>query len=155
MSDYNDFGPLTEEQRRALERQAVTEAYSPLDFLIPGGIGALFGRQAGRGLARVGEVSSEFAFPLTAGLARFGGYNPAATVDRFGRVGAAVGAIPGAAVGFAGPEVRHRANYARDAEGQPGGFYGQPLPTSSDAEGQPGGLYGEYGYPVNALLKYR
>ncbi len=42
------------------------------------------------------------------------------------------------------PEIRHQKNMLMDAEGQPGGFYGEMPPRyQGDAEGQPGGFYGQ------------
>jgi len=92
----NDFGPLTPEQEAQLRRQAVQSGMSPLDFMIGGAIPG----------AAVGYAAQRFGRYL-AGVPKH-----------------AAGATMGGMQGLIDYEKQQ--NTMRDAEGQPGGFYGQP-----------------------------
>lgn len=107
----NYFPPLTPEQIAALQRQAIsTETFSPFDMLMGGGIGAIAGRAVGRGMGHV----ADFMVPT----------GPAAA-NWAGRAGTLLGGLAGVGGPNQAAQDRARMNTIRDAEGQPGGFYGQ------------------------------
>lgn len=107
----NYFPPLTPEELAALQRQAITtETFSPLDMLMGGGIGAVAGRAMSRGMGHV----ADFMVPT----------GPAAA-NWAGRVGTVLGGLAGAGAPNQAAQDRARMNTFRDAEGQPGGFYGE------------------------------
>lgn len=114
MADYNalmqgpanNFGPLTPEQEEMLRRQAIsTEGYSPLDFIGGAGVGA--------GVARIGQhmAGAVGRVPWWQSLMLNGG------------MGGAMGGL----TTMTGPGRRADQNTMRDADGQPGGFYGNAL----------------------------
>jgi len=107
----NQFGPLTPEQEAMLRRGITTETISPLDMLMGGGIGALAGRAIGRGMGHVGGFIAGETGPAAANIA--------------GRVGGGLGFMAGAGAPNQAAQDRARMNTVRDAEGQPGGFYGE------------------------------
>ena len=139
----NNFGPITPEQEAIIRRQAISsEGLSPLDLLMPGGLGAVAGRQTARGIGRLSEEVSRMMFPTIDAMYRMAGgaVQPNTWV---GRAGAVSGGLMGLGVGAGAPAHRHQMNMMRDAEGQADGYYGDRIPTSRDAEGQPGGFYGK------------
>jgi len=107
----NDFGPLTPEQEAQLRRQAVQSGMSPLDFMIGGAIPG----------AAVGYAAQRFGRYL-AGVPKHEA--PLGMRTLMGAGGAAAGATMGGMQGLIDYEKQQ--NTMRDAEGQPGGFYGQP-----------------------------
>ena len=99
----NNFGPLTPEQEEMLRRQAIsTEGYSPLDFLGGAGMGAMAGRIGQHMAGAAGRVPWWQSLGINAGI----------------------GGVAGAGVYAGGPAYRNNENTMRDAESQPGGFYG-------------------------------
>jgi len=100
--------PLTPEQEATLKRQAVSSDMPLLiELLLSGGLGGVAGRAIGRGMGHAGDYIAGQVGPGAANIA--------------GRVGAGLGTLAG--VGGFGDRARQ--NTIRDAEGQPGGFYGQ------------------------------
>jgi len=103
----NYFPPLTPEQEAQLRRDAIsTEVYSPLDFIGGGLIGGAAGRIGQHMAGAAGQVPWWQSLMINGGLA----------------------GITGGAAGLAGPAARREMNTIRDAEGQPGGFYGNMPP---------------------------
>jgi hypothetical protein len=106
----NNFGPLTPEQEALMRLGITTETISPLDMLMGGGVGALLGRALGRGMGHAGGFIAGETGPAAANLA--------------GRVGGGLGFLAGAGGPNRAAQDRARANTMMDAEGQPGGYYG-------------------------------
>ncbi len=108
----NNFAPLTPEQEAELRRQAIsTELPTALEILLSGGFGAGFGRAIGRGMGHAGGFIAGETGPAAANLA--------------GRIGTGFGFLAGAGAPDKAAQDRARMNTIRDAEGQPGGFYGR------------------------------
>ena len=112
----NNFGPLTPEQEDVLRRQGVQSGMGPLELLSLTGLGA----GIGVGMAGIGGALS-----LGQGLATRGDRLPA-LLEYLKGIGVVGGAGAGAGFGFdtLNATSRQRETH-RDAEGQPGGFYGQ------------------------------
>tara|TARA_R110000868_G_C10733132_1_gene751790 strand:- start:470 stop:901 length:432 start_codon:yes stop_codon:yes gene_type:complete len=127
----NKFGPLTPEQQAMLDRDKINESLGPFDFMP--GMGAAGGAAIGSPVAAyiASRIPSRFAQNALGW-----GRNPMADAGRdLMFSGAAVG-VP-AAIGHASDlRGRYLARSERerlmmlgnpaDAEGQAGGFYGQP-----------------------------
>lgn len=106
----NYFPPLTPEQEAQLRRQAIQSGMSPMDFMIGG---ALPGAAAGYAAQRFGRYLAgvpKHEVPLWM-RSLMGGGSAAA--------GAGMGAMQGRT------DYENLQNTIRDAEGQPGGFYGR------------------------------
>lgn len=106
----NNFGPLTPEQEAMLRRGVTTETINPLDMLIGAGLGGVAGRAMGRGMGHAADYITGTAGPAAANWA--------------GRAGALLGGLAGAGGPNQSAQDRARMNTMRDAEGQPGGYYG-------------------------------
>lgn len=105
----NNFGPLTPEQHAQLQSQAVQSGASPLEFMIAGGAP---GAAVGYGAARLGRTM--------AGVPKHEA--PLWLRSLIGAGGAGAGAAFGAGIGYG--DYAKQQDTMRDAEGQPGGFYG-------------------------------
>lgn len=91
------FEQLTPEQEEALRRQAIQSGMSPLDFLIPGGIGSVLGGALGYGAVRAGNALA--GIPLGGILG--GNLSRGQVMARGGAPGAAIG---GLGMGIAGTD---------------------------------------------------
>lgn len=110
----NNFGPLTPEQEEMLRRQAVsTEMPALLELLLSGGLMGGVGRAVGRGMGHAGSFIAGQSGPGAANIA--------------GRIGGGLGAMSGIGGAYDAAQTRAQANTMMDAEGQPGGFYGNAL----------------------------
>lgn len=99
----NNFGPLTPEQEALMRRGVTTETINPLELLLGAGMGA--------GVARAGQH-------MAGAVGQAPWY-----LSALGMLG---GGAAGANMASNMPRIRAEQNTMRDAEGQPGGFYGQP-----------------------------
>ncbi len=108
----NQFAPLRPEQEAMLSRQAIQESMSPIDMTMPmAGLG--LGALGGYGAARIGQA--------LAGVSKHDAPLWLRSLINGGAAG--YGAIYG---GIQGAMMQSDAeNTLLDAEGQPGGFYGQ------------------------------
>ncbi len=115
MADQNAlFRPITPEQEEMLRRQAVsTEMPALLELLLSGGLMGGVGRAVGRGMGHAGSFIAGQSGPGAANIA--------------GRIGGGLGAMSGIGGAYDAAQTRAQANTMMDAEGQPGGFYGNAL----------------------------
>lgn len=120
----NDFKALTPEQKAAIDRDKIDESLGPFDFMP----GALTGVSAGLGALGLGFLARDWPKLIQVYGAR--GFAP----DIAKETAAAIG-IP-AAMGY-GLELKDRLFDRQERERQM--MFGNP----DDAEGQPGGFYGE------------
>lgn len=112
-SAANYFPPLTPEEQAALQRQAVTtEMPLPIELLLAGGGMGALGRAAGRGIGNTASYLMRIDAPDV--------------VNNLGRVFGAAGVLSGLGGSYDAANQRRTQNTIRDAEGQPGGFYGDP-----------------------------
>lgn len=112
----NHFGPLTPEQQAMLQRQGVQSGMSPLEMLPM----TMAGGAIGAGMAGVGGLKS-----LVQGLMQKG-MRPEAIAEYLKGIGVVGGATAGLGNVFDAINYSQRQrDTIRDAEGQPGGFYGQ------------------------------
>lgn len=111
----NNFGPLTPEQQAMLQRQALGDAPSPFDVLP----GTIMGAGIGAGMAGIGGLRS-----LVQGLQQRG-MRADAIGEYLKGIGVVGGATAGAGLSFDVFGSTPYKNSIRDAEGQPGGFYGE------------------------------